>query len=280
MNPELDKNRVARRFNRHAHSYDQHAVVQKRMARRIAGTLKQRKPEASEILEIGCGTGYLTEQLLAQYPEARLTAVDLAPEMVEAAQKRTRGNPWIRWVQGDAEDMDEPEQAYDVIVSNAAMQWFIAPEQTVEKWKRSLKPEGWLVCSTFGPDTFRELHTVYRSVEEKHRLRVSHHGLSLRSPEEWESLFRAAGFTDIQALAWREEVLYESCLDFLRSVQRIGAGYSPPVGRSAGLQRKLLQEVIHRYDREYRMGNRVVATYQPIQLSGRPAGRSVSSRKR
>jgi malonyl-CoA O-methyltransferase len=40
------------------------------------------------VLEIGCGTGFLSEALLARLPAASLTATDIAPAMLERARQR------------------------------------------------------------------------------------------------------------------------------------------------------------------------------------------------
>lgn len=59
------------------------------MHERLAETLP---PHATHILELGCGTGALSERLARQYPEARLTFVDAAPEMLEVTGARLRAN--------------------------------------------------------------------------------------------------------------------------------------------------------------------------------------------
>ena len=38
-------------------------------------------PDAREILEVGCGEGAVTERLVAAYPEARITAIDIMPRV-------------------------------------------------------------------------------------------------------------------------------------------------------------------------------------------------------
>jgi len=41
-----------------------------------------------DILDVGCGTGYLTKLLLDRWPDARITAIDIAPGMIEYARDR------------------------------------------------------------------------------------------------------------------------------------------------------------------------------------------------
>jgi len=44
-------------------------------------------PEEPRILELGCGPGNVTRFLKATFPESRIVAVDLAPKMIEIAQR-------------------------------------------------------------------------------------------------------------------------------------------------------------------------------------------------
>lgn len=48
-----------------------------------------RRPGASEIVEIGCGTGHNLVRLAGLFPGARITGIDLSPEMLGVAHRRT-----------------------------------------------------------------------------------------------------------------------------------------------------------------------------------------------
>src|SRR3954447_14816438 len=86
----INKTLLQKRFNGAAVSYDQYANVQKKMAHSLLSTLKERYSETSSIriLELGCGTGYVTEQLSNLFPKAHITAVDFADEMIAVAKTR------------------------------------------------------------------------------------------------------------------------------------------------------------------------------------------------
>ena len=71
----------------------------------------------ARILDLGVGTGNLAARLLAAFPEADLTGIDLNPEFLRAAEKRLephRGQ--VRLVQADVERFDF-ESGYDLVVS-------------------------------------------------------------------------------------------------------------------------------------------------------------------
>lgn len=55
----------------------------------IIREMRSRQPGATEIVEIGCGTGRNIELLAAIFPEARITGIDLSPEMLSIAARRT-----------------------------------------------------------------------------------------------------------------------------------------------------------------------------------------------
>lgn len=78
---------------------------------RVAG----RGPRA--VLDIGCGTGTLAEQLLDRLPHATITALDVSPEMAGQARKRlARFGHRARVVEGDV-SARAPEPAFDAIYS-------------------------------------------------------------------------------------------------------------------------------------------------------------------
>jgi malonyl-CoA O-methyltransferase len=267
----LDKKRVARQFNRHVSTYDEYAVVQKRMAQRMMKTLSKRSVKAERILEIGCGTGYLTQLLAERYPSARITAVDLAENMVQAARERLGHLATIRFLIGDAETM-EWDETFDLIVSNATVQWFGAPEHSFRTLSDHLQPGGWIVFSTFGPDTFQELHQQFREVEHALRLPSGMHGLRLRSPAEWEIILRDAGLADVESIVCSHRMEYPDCYAFLQSIKQTGASYSVSSAVSLSAQHRLLREVVRRYNQVYRSKDGVYATYQLVQVWGRKGG--------
>ena len=69
------------------------------------------------ILEIGCGTGAVTERLVAL--GARVTALDQSPEMLERARRRLADAPAgaVRWLERTASETDAlPEASFDAVV--------------------------------------------------------------------------------------------------------------------------------------------------------------------
>jgi ubiquinone/menaquinone biosynthesis C-methylase UbiE len=92
------------------------------------------------VLEVGCGTGQLTERL-AEFG-FDLTAIDIGPSMVAAARERA-GEPAARFWTGGFEDLEAPDESFGLIVSAGAFHW-VDPEVRFRKAARLLRPDGWL----------------------------------------------------------------------------------------------------------------------------------------
>ncbi len=75
--------------------------------------------QPQSIIDIGCGVGNSTTILRNRWPNAEITGLDNSDAMLEAANKR---NPEIHWLKADIASW-KPQSCYDLIFSNAALQW-------------------------------------------------------------------------------------------------------------------------------------------------------------
>lgn len=71
------------------------------------------------VVDLGCGPGNLTATLAARWPTARVVGIDSSEAMVARAPAGER----LEFVVGDLRDWAAGEEAVDVLVSNAALQW-------------------------------------------------------------------------------------------------------------------------------------------------------------
>jgi ubiquinone/menaquinone biosynthesis C-methylase UbiE len=92
------------------------------------------------VLEVGCGTGQLTEQLARS--GFRLTAIDVGASMIAAARRRLAGAA-VSFQVTSFEDLDTAGASFDLVISSAAFHW-IDPEVAFSKSARLLRPGGWL----------------------------------------------------------------------------------------------------------------------------------------
>jgi trans-aconitate 2-methyltransferase len=98
---------------------------------RPASDLLARIPvlKARRVADLGCGPGNSTALLRARWPEAEIDGIDASPEMLKDA--RASGVE-ARFVQADIAKWT-PEAPYDVIYSNAALQWLGDHERLIPR---------------------------------------------------------------------------------------------------------------------------------------------------
>ncbi len=147
------KKRIGRRFERALNTYEKAAVVQAQMARRLVSCLAELRVSAGRVLEIGAGTGLFTRYFLEAFTPCFYLASDLLP----ACSRFFQGFPCY-FVAADGEDPSWVKGPFDLIVSNATFQWFLALEQALKGYHALLVPGGHLAFTTFGPNTMKEVH--------------------------------------------------------------------------------------------------------------------------
>jgi ubiquinone/menaquinone biosynthesis C-methylase UbiE len=100
----------------------------------------------SAVLEVGCGTGQLTQRLAGF--GFNLTAIDIGPSMIAAARRRLADSA-VSFQIVSFEDFAAVEASLDLIVSGTAFHW-IDPEVKFRKPARLLRPGGWLALLATG----------------------------------------------------------------------------------------------------------------------------------
>ena len=133
-----------RLFDLWSRFYDQ-PVVQRAFYRPeqdavLRGVLSER-PRA--ILDLGCGTGQLTERFVRELPDAFVVGGDFSDGMLRRARRRD-GPVWIRT---DASHLPFPDAAFDAVVTTEAFHWFPDQRGAVREIGRVLKPGGHVFAS-------------------------------------------------------------------------------------------------------------------------------------
>ncbi len=147
---------VAARFDAAAGSYDAHSAAQRHTAQRLVERLVPLGlPPRPRILEIGCGTGHLTERLARHFPGAHILATDIAPAMLAACQARLGNYPHIDFAVMDGRRPASTD-FFDLVCGNLVAQWFDDLPGACARLAAQLAPGGTLLLSLPGGETFRE----------------------------------------------------------------------------------------------------------------------------
>lgn len=94
------------------------------------------KPD--KIVDIGCGPGNSTQILHQRWPEADIVGVDNSPAMIK---KASTDYPNQRWLLLDAEK-DSMDEKFDIIFSNATIQWIPNHDELIKKFSHLLNDQG------------------------------------------------------------------------------------------------------------------------------------------
>jgi ubiquinone/menaquinone biosynthesis C-methylase UbiE len=149
-------------FDRVAEEYDRVRSDYPAALVDTACTLADLHP-GSRVLEIGCGTGKLTEELAAR--GLRVDAVDPGVRMVEVARRRLGDTPNVSFHIGRFEDAELPAGGFAAVFSATAFHW-VDPSAGWEKVARVLRPGGMFALLThvgFSPID-EQLHAVWTDV--------------------------------------------------------------------------------------------------------------------
>ena len=122
----------------------QHRVWRTAITRRIAQHFGATPPEALKILDVGTGPGFFAI-ILAELGY-QVTAVDYTEAMLQ--QARQNAGALARRIQFrtmDAEALDFPDGAFDVVISRNVTWNLRHPDQAYSHWVRVLKPGGLLL---------------------------------------------------------------------------------------------------------------------------------------
>ena len=126
-----------------ARTYDRIADPQARWGRAVLDRLPL--SEGDRVLDAGCGTGRVTELLLARVPRGPVVAVDASPLMLEEARRRLGEGPRIQYVLADLAQPLPVSGHFDAILSTATFHWIPITMRCSGIWRRFFAPEaGWL----------------------------------------------------------------------------------------------------------------------------------------
>ncbi len=89
--------------------------MRRRLLKPMVNKLKRRK--RPHILELACGTGTFTKQILATFPNAKVTAIDLSPAYIKFAKRRFIENSNVDFLVADAEKLPFKANSFDAVVS-------------------------------------------------------------------------------------------------------------------------------------------------------------------
>ncbi len=259
----IDKKQVRRAFSRAARDYDAAAVLQREVCRRMLERLDYIKLQPARILDAGSGTGWGGRQLAQRYPAAQMVALDMALGMLNVA--REQSGWWRKLFSGrqqnlvcaDVESLPLIADSMEMVWSNLALQWCNNLPDTFRELHRVLKADGLLMFSTFGPDTLKELRSVFNEVDGHS------HVNRFTDMHDLGDMPTHSGFSEPVMDMEIITLTYADVKSVMQDLRGIGA-HNATAGRAQGMMGKAAwRHILERYER-YRRDGKLPATFEIV----------------
>jgi len=208
----------------HYQSFEQRYGFFRRLSETLLASMRL-LPDAN-ILDVGCGTGASSIQILEALPKSRVWGIDISPAMLETARSTIGESERLTFVEGDAARLsDYFSFPFDAIVYSASI--FLIPDyrESLRHAGNLLKPSG-SVGLTFMDGIYDPDGNNLMALAD----REANTGVSLKKPvklEEFQAFFREL-FP--QHRTWQEDFqLPEDLLRGLFSIPAMSAGLFPGI---------------------------------------------------
>lgn len=249
---------VRRAFGNAADTYDDAAVLQAEVGKRLLERLELVRLQPAAVLDAGAGTGATTRALMRQYPKARVTAVDISPEMLRRARRRA---PFLRRLPvacADAQALPFADNSFDLVFSNLMLQWVGDLDRALREFQRILRDGGVLMFSSFGPDTLRELRDAWAAAD-----RYSHVSRFVDMHDVGDAMHRARLADPVMDMEYFT-LTYDDVAALMRDLRAIGARNATG-GRNRGLTSPgRLRAMRSAYEQERDAEGRLPATWEVV----------------
>lgn len=165
-------------------------------------------------LDLGCGPGRLTAELLVRLPRGRIIAVDASPSMISTArQQLARFGERVTFIESDLLDLDL-ESVAELAFSTATFHWIHDHVRLFRVIHRALKPGGRLVAQCGGGANLARIRgrsdQLIRDARFAPFFRDWQNPWNYTSPEETAERLRAAGFSEVETGLEETPILFDS----------------------------------------------------------------------
>jgi len=117
----------------------------------VLARLEGARPE--RILDLGCGTGQLTERLATTFPDANVVGADLSNGMIERAAERLVDDDTTDFVRADAQHLPIAGGTFDVVTCTESFHWYADQQAAAAELARLVKPGGRVIIASIATVT-------------------------------------------------------------------------------------------------------------------------------
>ena len=213
--------KIRESFSKAALEYDVLTSLHKEIGRELSKKIID-NDDVATILDVGMGTGWLTNRVQFYLPDSKMIGLDFAPGMTTMAKTKW---PHLNIIQGNANCLPIDDDQMSLVISNLAYQWADNLHQAFCEVKRVLKPNGKMFITMFAQKTFQEL---FESLEQTNPKALDVPLRRLASKEDLEKSLQILGYQQFSVRDEYIKVRFPDMLGLLKWVKSIGANVLTP----------------------------------------------------
>ena len=257
----MNNQSVSKRFSAAASSYHAASSIQQETAMMLMHYLPQ-NVKFEQVLDVGCGTGFVSKLVADKIPEAYIDGIDISPAMVIEARQIMNGRSNVSFSVADAYNY-HVEKKYDLILSSSALQWVFPMEVSLRNLVSLLLPGGYFVAAVMIKGTFAELHEARKRVAP-----AKLPSIQLPNGQDILTYLENAGMKIVQSKEKKIHAVYTSGLDFLSNIHNQGVTSGQFSRSKVPLTRSEIRHLITDYETNYGVENDgVMATYRVLYFN-------------
>lgn len=200
-----------------ARSYDRISGPMEALGRQVLDRLALQGDET--VLDAGCGTGRVTQELIARLPRGRVIGVDGSAEMIAAARRRLGPGPDLRVADLVGLELEEP---VDAVLSTATFHWIGDHPRLFARLHAALRPGGALVAQCGGLGNVAAVHAAAEEAGSQapfaEHLAGWHGPWNFSAPGQAAVRLEETGFRDVHAWLEPRPVVPGEPLEYLRTI--------------------------------------------------------------
>ncbi|HKN24335.1 MAG TPA: class I SAM-dependent methyltransferase [Candidatus Acidoferrum sp.] len=149
---------------------------------------KMRLAATDNVLDVGCGSGWLSRRIGKLVPEGRVVGMDISDEMVRLARRTSTDQHNILFVTGEAAEVPWEPNFFTHAISVESAYYWPDPAAGVKEIHRVLRPGGaaWILINYYRDNPYCHQWGALLAIPTH-----------LLGAEEWAELFRARGFARV-----------------------------------------------------------------------------------